>query len=74
MSSIMKDLGQYAPRGMLQWAFLENGLNVWAEAQLGDDGEPIKVHKVIPIDAGNMRFGIDMMNVIKDLIAKTRKR
>lgn len=70
--SIMKDLGRYAPHGMLRWAFLDTGFNVWAEAQLGE-GEPVKAHKVIPIDAGDMRFGMDMIKVIKDLIAKTRR-
>ena len=70
--SIMKDLRRYAPRGMLKWDFLENGLNVWAEAQLGD-GQPVRAHKAIPIDAGDMRFGLDMIKVVKDLIAKMRR-
>lgn len=72
--SILKELQQYAPRGSLQWMFMEDGFNVWAEAQLGDDGSPVRVHTKIPIDAGDMRFALDLGKVIRNLISKTRDR
>jgi hypothetical protein len=71
--NIIEGLHQHAPRGMLQWAFLENGLNIWAEAHLGDDSEPIKTHGVLPLKTSDWKFAAGLGSIIKELIARARQ-